>query len=89
MKKNRSLGATTLALASLEDECQTKEERGSDIITSAVYNPPAGINPWAFVSPSPELRNSGLSNMNYTVSNAIPATVYSAAQVAQPMTGGL
>jgi hypothetical protein len=45
MIKNRSLGATELALARFVDLGQAREEQGSETITSAAYRPSAGMMP--------------------------------------------
>jgi len=87
MIKNRSLGATELALARFVDLGQAREEQGSETITSAAYRPSAGMMPWAFTDQSSETGKSELNNVSYTASTAMPAQVYNAAQVTQPTAG--
>ena len=87
MIKNRSLGATELALARFEDLGQARGERGSEAVTPAAYYPSAGTMPWAFIDQSSETGKGEQNNVSYTVSTAMPAQVYNAAQVTQPTAG--
>jgi hypothetical protein len=79
VNKNQPLG-DILALASLEDKWKTNKEQGSTTATVAI--------PWAAtIGQNSETVCSGLGNKNYTISTAMPAVAYNAAQVTQPTAG--